>query len=375
MVGGFGLALFRYRLWDIDLVVRRSLVYGALWLAIAGVYVGLAAGLGLAAGRRFPVELAIGLTALTTLAFQPARRALEGLADRWVFGRRESPLKAMHSFGELLGSAERPGDIAGQLAETAAAALGLAWVQVELDGSLAARVGARNREPPTVIAITRRDEQLGEMVCCPHPGERLTAEDRALLAALASQAGLAASHAWLASRIVQAQESERRRIERNIHDGAQQELVALVAQLGLARAQSNGDGSAGAVLSRVQRAAARRAAARAQPRWPKRCARCSALCSLTTSTACSTPGSQPASVSGRLSSAASLRPVSSTASGGATIARKYSTAAPLCSAAMPLGRAPNRIAPAAVAASNPSGSARGRCEGDAPGLPSRGPLG
>ena len=125
VVGGFGVALFKYRLWDIDLVVRRSLVYGLLWLAIAGVYVGLAAGLGLAAGRRFPVELAIGLTVLATLLFQPARRRLERLADRWVFGRRDSPLEAMHEFGELLGSADRPGDIAGQLARTAVAAAGL----------------------------------------------------------------------------------------------------------------------------------------------------------------------------------------------------------------------------------------------------------
>ena len=253
VVGGFGVALFRYRLWEIDLVVRRSLVYGALWLAIAGIYGGLAAGLGLAAGRRFPVELAIGLSVLATLAFQPARRSLERLADRWVFGRRDSPLEAMHGFGELLGSAERRGDIASQLAETAVAAVGLAWVEVELDGSVPARLGAPNGESPTVIAIARRDEQLGQLVCRPRPGQKLTAQDQALLAALASQAGLAASHARLASRIVQAQESERRRIERNIHDGAQQELVALVAQLGLARTQANGDGSSGAVLRRVQR--------------------------------------------------------------------------------------------------------------------------
>ena len=252
VVAGFGLALFKHRLWDIDLVVRRSLVYGVLWLVIAGVYVALAAGLGLAAGRRFPVELAIGLTVLATLAFQPARRSLERLADRWVFGRRESPLEAMHEFGELLGSAERPGDIASQLAATAAAAVGLAWVQVELEGSAPAWVGAPNREPRTVFAITRRDEQLGELVCRPRAGQRLSGDDRALLAALASHAGLAASHARLASRIVQAQESERRRIERNMHDGAQQELVALVAQLSLARTRANGDGSSGAVLTRVQ---------------------------------------------------------------------------------------------------------------------------
>ena len=66
---GFGLALFKYRLWDIDVVIRRSVVYGVLWLGIAGAYVGVAAGLGLVAG---PVEVAIGLTVLATLVFQPA---------------------------------------------------------------------------------------------------------------------------------------------------------------------------------------------------------------------------------------------------------------------------------------------------------------
>ena len=156
VVAGFGLALFKHRLRDIDLVVRRSLVYGVLWLVIAGVYVALAAGLGLAAGRRFPVELAIGLTVLATLAFQPARRSLERLADRWVFGRRESPLEAMHEFGGLLGSAERAGRHREPARRTAAAAVGLAWVQVELEGSAPAWVGAPNREPRTVFAITRR---------------------------------------------------------------------------------------------------------------------------------------------------------------------------------------------------------------------------
>ena len=129
---------------------------------------------------------------------------------------------------------------------------------MSVEGSQPARSGTRNGEPTVVVAITSRGDHLGELECGPHTGERISAEERSLLAALAAQAGLAASNARLASRIVQAQASERRRIERDIHDGAQQELVALVAQLGLARAQSNADGSngdasSGAVLRRVQR--------------------------------------------------------------------------------------------------------------------------
>ena len=249
---GFGLALLRYRLWDIDLVARRSLVFALLWLAIAGVYVGIAAGLGLAAGSRLPVAVAIVVTVLATLVFQPARHALERLADRWVFGRRDSPLEAMHGFGELAGSAEQPGDVATQLAETAAAAVGLAWVEVALDGSVPARVGTTNEETATVFEISRGDEHFGELACRPHRGRRLTADDEALLTALAAQAATAVSRAQLASRIVRAQDAERRRIERNIHDGAQQELVALVAQLGLARTQANGDGANERVLASAQ---------------------------------------------------------------------------------------------------------------------------
>ena len=191
---GFGLALFKYRLWDIDVVIRRSVVYGVLWLGIAGAYVGVAAGLGLVAG---PVEVAIGLTVLATLVFQPARRWLEQTADRWVFGRTSSPLEAVQGFGELVGDADRPGDIATQLAHTATTATGLAWVEVDLDQSAPPRIGMPNSAGPTVIPIARGDERFGAMTCCPYPGRRLSERDEDLLAALAAQAGLAVSHARL----------------------------------------------------------------------------------------------------------------------------------------------------------------------------------
>src|SRR5690606_29864262 len=77
MAIGFGFALLRYRLWDIDVVLRRSLIYGMLWLAIAAAYACAALVLGVAVSARVPVWLAICLTVVVTLAFQPARRHLE----------------------------------------------------------------------------------------------------------------------------------------------------------------------------------------------------------------------------------------------------------------------------------------------------------
>lgn len=249
---GFGVALLKHRLWDIDLVIRRSVIYGVLWLLITGAYLAAAAGLGLAAGASFPVEVAIALTVITTLVFLPVRRRLERVADRWVFGRTGTPVEAIQGLGEFLGSTDRPGEIATQLAKTAAGAAGLAWVEVSLDHSPQVTLGQHNDAQPIVVPISRGENIFGEMQCLPHRGRRLSDEDIELLEALAAQAGLAIAHIRLASRIVHAQETERRRIERAIHDGAQQELATLVAQLGLARTQINGDTPTETILSEVQ---------------------------------------------------------------------------------------------------------------------------
>jgi signal transduction histidine kinase len=243
--------VLQYRLWDIDVVIQRSLVYGTLWLAIAGAYFGLALALGLAASSQMPVWSAVGLTVLATLLFQPARHWLEAAADRWVFRRRQEPLKVVYGFGETLGGVDQANDIAGQLARVAATAAPLAWVRVEALGSAISEGGQRRAGPVVEIALVSGRQRFGALFCQPLAGSQLTEEERATLATLASQAALAISRAQLASRIVRAQELERRRIERNIHDGAQQELVALVARLGLARSQ-NGATDHSRLLSELQ---------------------------------------------------------------------------------------------------------------------------
>lgn len=246
-----GLAILRYRLWDIDLVIQRSLVYGALWLAIAGIYLGASLSLGLAASSRVPVWLAVGVTVLATLLFMPARRRLEGAAGRWVLGRREEPLDVVHSFGELLGRADGVTDIVGELARAVTAAVPLTWLQIDGDGVEAVEIGSRSERPIARFPVAFGDEHLGQLHCQLSTGRSLSADESATLAALARQAAMGISRAHLASRIVRAQETERRRIERNIHDGAQQEIVALVAKLGLVRNQ-NGGGEHGRLFEELQ---------------------------------------------------------------------------------------------------------------------------
>lgn len=257
------IALLRYRLLDIDVVIRKSLVYGVLWLGILGGYLGLAWLFGVAAGQRLPIEIAILVTIAVTVAFQPARHWLESLADRWVFGERLSGYQALKRLGDTLESTMDLTVLGPRTASTIRTALGLRWVRISTSRSdaegLAMQpigwdgIGAGEAAPAElVVPLERGNELAGVIECGPKNEGTLGERDRELLAALARQAALAMRNVRLASdltdqlelvrvqahelaasraRIVQAQSEERRRIQRDLHDGVQQHLVTLAAKL------------------------------------------------------------------------------------------------------------------------------------------------
>lgn len=220
---------------DADVVIRKSFIYGALSLGIFVIYAAIASGLGMAAGARLPVEVAIVVTAVLAFAFQPARRRLQAIADRWVFGERPTPLEAIAGLDRgdhADGSVE---EVGVRLAELARSIVRLRWVEVSIGREVTAITGNADGDPVLTLPIERHGELLGTIRCGPPLSGTLGDDDVELIRALVAQAALLVSNVRLAGRIVGAQEAERRRIERNIHDGAQQELVALVAKLGLAR--------------------------------------------------------------------------------------------------------------------------------------------
>ena len=257
------IALLRYRLLDIDVVIRKSLVYGILWLAILGGYLGLAWALGLAAQQRLPIALAILLTIAVTVGVQPARRWLEQLADRWVFGERLTGYQALHQLGAALETTVDADTLGPRLASTIRHALGLRWVRVSVRRSSDAQVALQpvgwdgigpsdTADAEAVLPLEHAGELAGAIECGPKRDGVLNSRDRELLGALARQAALALRNARLAAdltdqlelvrvqahelaasraRIVQAQDAERRRIQRDLHDGVQQHLVTLAAEL------------------------------------------------------------------------------------------------------------------------------------------------
>jgi signal transduction histidine kinase len=222
---------------DVDIVIRRSVVYGALSLVILLVYIAVAASVGVAAGARLGlgVEVAVVLTVVIAILFQPARRRLQALADRWVFGARPTKYEAITDFGVTIEQATEPSELLPRLVETIKSAIRLTWVTVSLDDGSRAETGAVAGEPILRVPLGAGGEQVGVIVCGPKTEGRLGDDEIQLVRTLAGQLALAVRNARLAGRIVNAAESERRRIERNIHDGAQQELVALVARLAMAR--------------------------------------------------------------------------------------------------------------------------------------------
>lgn len=262
------IGVLRYRLFDIDVIVRRSVVYGALVLLIAVVYVGLAVAPGLALGERIPVQLAVVLTILAAIAFQPLRRRLERLADRWVFGERVNRYRLLTEFGAGLEHTVAVPDLLPRLAETVRRGLGAPWVRVSVGGVEGAVAGGPDGSPELAVPLdnpANKGEPLGRIECGARP-DGYDDQDRELLTTLAGQAAAAIANVRLSAelaerlaeldrsraRIVTAADAERRRIERDIHDGVQQQVVALMMKVRLARNQiGRGERSADDALAEI----------------------------------------------------------------------------------------------------------------------------
>ena len=262
------LAILKHGLYQIDVIINRAVRYGLLSAALTGVYAGIVVGIGTLAGYAGGPVLTIAAAVAIAVLFQPVRQRARLIANRLVYGERVTPYQVLADVAE---------DMAGQLdfdtaidrmASVLAGATGAVRVEIWV------RVGAQLRPqviwprgsalPAAVplagdaglplfelatraVAVRHGDELLGAIAIQKPRNEPVTAAEDKLLAQLASQAGLVLRNVRLTAelqatiddlrasrlRLVKAQDEERQRIERNLHDGAQQQLVALMVQLSL----------------------------------------------------------------------------------------------------------------------------------------------
>ncbi len=262
-----GVSILRYRLFDIDVVINKAVLFGALAVFITIVYVAIVAGVGAIVGGQTSPVLSAAAAAVVALAFQPLRRRAQRLADRLVYGKRATPYEVLSEFSERVGqtyaSEELLPRMARALGEGTGAARADAWVRVggELRPEATWPEDAEPLPPRSVSSVEEgvvtgasmfepvrhRGELLGALSIEKRPGESMTATEEKLVRDLAGQAGLVMRNAGLTEdlldtieqlrtsrqRLVTAQDEERRKLERNLHDGAQQQLVALTVKVGL----------------------------------------------------------------------------------------------------------------------------------------------
>lgn len=231
-----GLAILRYRLWDIDLIINRALVYGGLSAGLVGLYIAVVDGLGALLEARGHLPLSLLATALVAVLLAPLRACLHDAVNRLMYGERDDPYRVLTRLAERAGSALAPEAVLPAIAETVAQALKSPHAAITLgpDDAPATRDGAALQLP-----LEYQGEVVGRLLVAPRaPGEAFSPADRRLLEAVARQIGPAAHAVRLTSdlrrsreRLVSAREEERRRLRRDLHDGLGPQLAALTLKI------------------------------------------------------------------------------------------------------------------------------------------------
>jgi signal transduction histidine kinase len=260
------IAIFRHGLWDLDVVIKKAavaVVVAVLLALIAIVAFGVLGTLAIGGGDTTNAAIVGAVLGLLVL---PTVRLARKIAGRLVYGKRSTPYEVLAAFGERVGETYSTEDVlprmARLLAEASGADSATIWVGVGAELVAEASFPAEEHRSPLrmrgdalppidgehAVEVRHRGELLGALSVRMPANDPMNPGRDKLVRDLAAQAGLVLRNVRLIEelrasrqRLVAAQDEERRKIERNLHDGAQQQLVALAVQLKLARTMLDRD--------------------------------------------------------------------------------------------------------------------------------------
>jgi signal transduction histidine kinase len=260
------IAVLKYRLYDIDLIIGKTIVYGLLAAFITVVYVVLVVVIGAFIG--VTEGLSLLATAIVAVAFQPIRQRAQRIANRMVYGKRATPYEVLSEFSEHVGETYSGEDVLKRmvrlLADGTGATTTVVWLRIDSELRPAATWPSDGHSPPPrmfsgdnlplfpdetlALPVRHQGEILGALSLTKPPKQNISPVEHKLVSDLAAQAGLVLRNSRLIEelrasrqRLVAAQDEERRRLERNLHDGAQQQLVALAVQARMAESLAGKD--------------------------------------------------------------------------------------------------------------------------------------
>jgi two-component system NarL family sensor kinase len=244
-----GIAILRYRLYDIHILINRTLVYGSLTTLIVAIYVAIVGSLGALLQTHGSLPVSLLGTGVVAVSFQSLRDRLQRAVNRLMYGERDDPYAVLGRLSERLEAVATSQSVLPAIVETVSEALKLPYAAIALkDRDQFTIVAEQARSSSStnsshanleILPLIYQMETIGQLILAPRaPGEPFSETDRRLIETIARQAGVAAYNVRMTQdlqqsreRLVTTREEERRRLRRDLHDGLGPVLASLSFKL------------------------------------------------------------------------------------------------------------------------------------------------
>lgn len=258
-------AIVGYRLYDIDILINRTLVYGVMTGIILLIYTLVVGAASILFGSQGNWLLALGATGLVAVLFLPIRNRLQRGVNRLLYGQRDEPFEVMAWLGQRLEQTITPDSAYPTIVETVAQAMRLPYAAIQIPRDGQRRTVDSYGKPGNDLVsydLTHQGEIVGWLqVGRRAPDEALNPADERLLRNIARQAGAAVHNAQLTAdlqrsrqQIITSREEERRRLRRDLHDGLGPSLASLLLEARVLRRMIRDDQDAAEKLAEEMQA-------------------------------------------------------------------------------------------------------------------------